>query len=43
MKCAVEIGSGAMIHIPNFIKIGSDIQKVDKGRINRHTGGTEII
>jgi hypothetical protein len=23
MKYAVEMGSGAMIHIPNFIKIGS--------------------
>jgi hypothetical protein len=27
MKYAVEIGSGAMIHIPSFIKIGSGIQK----------------
>jgi hypothetical protein len=24
MKCAVEMGSGAMIYIPSFIKIGSD-------------------
>jgi hypothetical protein len=27
MKYAVEMGSGAMIHIPNFIKIGSGFQK----------------
>jgi hypothetical protein len=25
MKCAVEMGSGAMIYIPSFINIGSDI------------------
>jgi hypothetical protein len=28
MKYAVEIGSGAMICIPSFIKIGSGIQKL---------------
>jgi hypothetical protein len=28
MKYAVEMGSGAMIYIPNFIKIGSAIQKL---------------
>jgi hypothetical protein len=27
MKYAVEMGSGAMIHIPTFINIGSGIQK----------------
>jgi hypothetical protein len=27
MKYAVEMGSGAMIYIPRFIKIGSAIQK----------------
>jgi hypothetical protein len=26
MKCPVEMGSGAMIYIPSFIKIGSAIQ-----------------
>jgi hypothetical protein len=31
MKYAVEMGSGAMIYIPNFIKIGSGIQKL-RGR-----------
>jgi hypothetical protein len=27
MKCAVEMGPGAMIYIPSFIKIGSTIRK----------------
>jgi hypothetical protein len=31
MKGAVQIGSGAMIYIPSFIKISSGIQNVDKG------------
>jgi hypothetical protein len=28
LKYAVEMGSGAMIYIPSFIQIGSDIQKL---------------
>jgi hypothetical protein len=28
MKYAVEMGSGAMIYIPSFIKIGSAIRKL---------------
>jgi hypothetical protein len=36
MKYAVEIGSGVMTYIPNFIKTGSGIQKLIGG-INRHT------
>jgi hypothetical protein len=28
MKYAVEMGSGAMMYIPSFIKIGSGIQKL---------------
>jgi hypothetical protein len=28
MKYAVEMGSGAMMQIPSFIKIGSGIQKL---------------
>jgi hypothetical protein len=28
MKYAVEMGSGAMIYIPSFIKTGSGIQKL---------------
>jgi hypothetical protein len=31
VKYAVEIGSGAMICIPSFVKIGSDIQKLVGG------------
>jgi hypothetical protein len=31
MKYAVEMGSGAMIYIPSFIKIGSAIQKLIGG------------
>jgi hypothetical protein len=36
---AVEIGSGAMILLPSFIKIDPGIQEVDKGdlQIHRHT------
>jgi hypothetical protein len=31
MKYAVEMGSGTMIYIPSFIKIGSGIQKLIRG------------
>jgi hypothetical protein len=31
MKHAVEVGSGSMICIPRFIKIGSAIQKLKWG------------
>jgi hypothetical protein len=31
MKYAVEMGLGAMIYIPSFIKIGSSIQKLITG------------
>jgi hypothetical protein len=27
MKYTVEMGSGAMISIPSFVKIGSDVKK----------------
>jgi hypothetical protein len=30
MKYAVEMGSGAVMYIPSFIKIGSAIQKLIK-------------
>jgi hypothetical protein len=30
MKYAVEMGSGAMIYVPSFIKIGSGIQKLTR-------------
>jgi hypothetical protein len=35
-KYAVEKGSGAMIYIPSFIKIGSAIQKLLGGNTYRH-------
>jgi hypothetical protein len=31
MKYAIEMGSGAMIYIPSFIKTGSGIQKLIGG------------
>jgi hypothetical protein len=43
MKYAVEMGSGAMIYIPSFIKIGSGVQKlIGEGGIYRHTDSIEI-
>jgi hypothetical protein len=41
MKHAVEMGSGAMIYIPSFIKIGSGIHKLVWG-IQRHTDSMKI-
>jgi hypothetical protein len=35
MKYAAEMDSGAMVHIPSFIKIGSGVQKLI-GRIHRY-------
>jgi hypothetical protein len=35
MKYAVEMGSGAMMFIPSFIKIGSGIQKLIRGDTQR--------
>jgi hypothetical protein len=37
MKYAVEMGSAAMIYIPSFIKIDSDIQKIMGGGGNTQT------
>jgi hypothetical protein len=42
MKYAVEIGSGAMIYIPNFIKIGSGIEKFVRGDSQTHMEITQI-
>jgi hypothetical protein len=41
MKYAVEVGSGAMIYILNFIKIGSGINRLIWG-IHRQSDSTEI-
>jgi hypothetical protein len=37
MKYAVEMGSGAMIYIPSFIKISSAIRKLIGGYIHCYT------
>jgi hypothetical protein len=44
MKYAIQMGSGAMICIPSFIKIGSGIQKLIWGdsQTQRHTDGMVI-
>jgi hypothetical protein len=43
MKNATEMGSGAMIYIPSFIKFGSGIQKLVWGiQTQRHTDRMEI-
>jgi hypothetical protein len=47
MKYAVKMGSGAMIYIPSFMKIGSGIQKLIGGiqrytDIQTHTESMEI-
>jgi hypothetical protein len=41
MKYAVEMGSGGMTYIPTFIKIGSGIQKLNRG-IYIHTDSMEM-
>jgi hypothetical protein len=40
MEYAVEMGSGALIHIQSLIKIGSGIQKLTKGFTDRKTAWT---
>jgi hypothetical protein len=41
MKHVFEIGLGAMISIPSFMKIGLGIQKLIRG-IHRYTGSIEM-
>jgi hypothetical protein len=41
MKYAVEMGSGAVIYVPSFIKIGSGIRKIIGG-IYGHTDIMEV-
>jgi hypothetical protein len=36
MKYAVDMGPGAMIYVPSFIKIGSAIQKLIGGDSQTH-------
>jgi hypothetical protein len=42
-EIAVEMGSGAMIYIPNFIKTSSGIQKLIGERTHRHTDSIVIL
>jgi hypothetical protein len=43
MKYAVEMGSGARICIPSFIKTGSDVEKFTEGdsQAHRHINSME--
>jgi hypothetical protein len=43
MKYAIEMGSGAMIYVPSFIKIGSGIQKLIGGDTQTHRQERERI
>jgi high-affinity Fe2+/Pb2+ permease len=44
MKYAIEMGSGAIIYVPSFIKIGSGVQKLDKGGyIHTQTNSYNIV
>lgn len=42
MKTAVEIVSGTMIYVLNYINIGSGIQKLMRG-IHRHTDNIKVV
>jgi hypothetical protein len=43
MKYAVQMGSGAMICVPSFIKIGSGIQKLIRGDTQTHRQHGDLI
>jgi hypothetical protein len=44
MKYTVDMGSGALIYIPSFMKISSGIQKlIGGGGIHRHTDSMEVV
>jgi hypothetical protein len=42
MKYAIEMGSGVMIYIPSFIKIGSGIQKLIGGYTDTQTDWRDL-
>jgi hypothetical protein len=42
MEYAVEMGSGAIIYVPSFRKIGSHFQKMFLGGIHRYTDSKVI-
>jgi hypothetical protein len=43
MKYAVEMGLGAMIYIPGFIKIGLGIQKLTRGIHRQHADRISLL
>jgi hypothetical protein len=43
MKCVVDMGSGAMIHIPSFIKIRLGIQKLMRRERDSRTQYGDLI
>jgi hypothetical protein len=44
MKYAVHMGSGAMVYIPSFIKIGSGIRKLNgAGGIHGHQQHGDLV
>jgi hypothetical protein len=43
MKYAVQLGSGAMIHIPSLIRIGSGIHRLIGEGIHRHRQQRDLI
>jgi hypothetical protein len=43
MKYAVEMGSGVMIYIPSFIKIGSGIHKLIRGDTQTHRQHGDLL
>jgi hypothetical protein len=43
MKKAVEMGLGAMICIPSFVKIGSGVQKLIGGNSQTHRQHGDLI
>jgi hypothetical protein len=43
MNYAFEMGSGATIYIPSFIKIGSGIKKLIKGDTQTHRQHGDLI
>jgi hypothetical protein len=43
MKYAVEMGSGAMIYIPSFIKIGTGIQNLIRRDTQVHKQQGDLI
>jgi hypothetical protein len=42
MKCAAEMGSGAMMCIPRFKKLVQAFKSCCRGYTNRHTGSKEF-